>query len=314
MTDPEGLPQSQRDVLATPPPSEQEIADLRRSAAVLRAFCEALPPFMLTVDLDLTVLTINRTLSELPPETVLGLHALTFVAPAYHEAARQCYAEAVRTRKPSKYDSIASGPSGGQAWYTSYVSPIIEDGRMTGFAVAVEDITAHKMALEAARLAADKLANYAKELEEKNRLLAVENAERERTEAALRALSTPIIQAWEGVLALPVIGSVDGQRAAQMMEMLLGEIVRTRARFAVLDLTGVETVDTATVANLLRIVRAAGLLGSQCLVSGIAPALAQTMVTAGGSAEGLQTFGKLQDALRYALFEEGVQALGAKRA
>jgi PAS domain S-box-containing protein len=314
MTDPEGLPQSQRDVLATTPPSEQEIADLRRSAAVLRAFCEALPPFMLTVDLDLTVLTINRTLPELPPETVLGVSALTFVAPAYHAAARQCYAEAVRTQKPSKYDSIASGPDGGQAWYTSYVSPIIEDGRMTGFAVAVEDITAHKMALEAARLAADKLANYARELEEKNRLLAVENAERERTEAALRALSTPIIQAWEGVLALPIIGSVDGQRAAQMMEMLLGEIVRTRARFAVLDLTGVETVDTATVANLLRIVRAAGLLGSRCLVSGIAPAVAQTMVTAGGSAEGLQTFGKLQDALRYALFKEGVQALGAKRA
>jgi PAS domain S-box-containing protein len=310
MNDPEGSPRDRGESLAVAPPdAEQELTDLRRRAAVLDSLLNSLPPFIMTLDLDHRVLTANRTIPEIPREAVIGASAFAFIAPQFHEAARQCFEEVLRTAGPSKYETIAPGPGGKPAWYTSYVGPIIEGGRVTGFSVAIDDITTHKKALEELQVAAGKLAAHARELEEKNKLLALENAERERTEAALRAVSTPIIHAWEGVLALPIIGSVDGPRAAQMMEMLLGEIVRTRARFAVLDLTGVDAVDTATVANLLRIVRAAGLLGSRCLISGIAPAVAQTMVTAGGNAEGLQTFGKLQDALRFALLKEGVHTL-----
>jgi PAS domain S-box-containing protein len=150
------------------------------------------------------------------------------------------------------------------------------------------------------------------ELAEKNRLLAEEIAERARTEEvlrrqqeALRAMSTPIIQAWDGVLVLPVIGMLDSSRVAQMMERLLAEISRMGARFAVLDLTGVEAVDTSTVAHLLRIVKAASLLGSRCLVSGISPSVAQTVVTLGVPLESLMTFGLLQDALRHAVISSG---------
>jgi anti-anti-sigma factor len=120
-------------------------------------------------------------------------------------------------------------------------------------------------------------------------------------------MSTPIIQAWEGVLVLPIVGSLDRGRASQVMERLLAEIVRTQSRFAVLDLTGVDAIDTSTVGHLLEIVRAVSLLGSRCLVSGISPAIAQTMVGLGG-AESLTTFAQLEDALRHALLASGVQA------
>lgn len=118
----------------------------------------------------------------------------------------------------------------------------------------------------------------------------------ERQQQAIRALSTPILQVWEGVLAMPIIGVVDSQRAAAITEALLNEITRRRARFAIIDLTGVELVDTATANHFARIVRAAGLLGAECLTCGIRPAVAQAMVALGAVAES-RTFANMQDAL-----------------
>ncbi|AUX27510.1 uncharacterized protein SOCEGT47_081010 [Sorangium cellulosum] len=175
-------------------------------------------------------------------------------------------------------------------------------------AVTVRDITASKRLEAELREALQRRESDAEELQRKNRQLAEENAERERAEALLRqqqetilAMSTPIIQAWEGVLVLPVIGTVDTARAAQIMERLLPEIVRTQARFAILDLTGVSAVDASTVSHLLAVVRAASLLGSTCLVSGISPAIARTMTEIGGTEGAFLTFGLLQSALRHAL-------------
>lgn len=118
---------------------------------------------------------------------------------------------------------------------------------------------------------------------------------------AIRALSTPIIQVWEGVLALPVIGLVDSPRAAQMMESLLDAIVRTRCRVAILDLTGVDAIDTSTVNHLFKMVQAAALLGSRCVVSGISSGVAQTIAHLGLDFSGMLAFGTLQEALRYAM-------------
>jgi anti-anti-sigma regulatory factor len=203
-----------------------------------------------------------------------------------------------------------------------HVGPLTRDGEIVALTVAAAEITERKR-LEAELLASVKrLETYADALEEKNRLLEEENQERERAQAALRvheevirSLSTPIIQAWEGVLALPIVGSLNRERAAQLMERLLEEIVRTQSRFAVLDLTGVDAVDTSTVGHLLNVMRAVSLLGSRCLVSGISPGIAQTIVGLGSTMEGLLTFGQMQDALRYALLESGVQDVraGARR-
>jgi rsbT co-antagonist protein RsbR len=119
-----------------------------------------------------------------------------------------------------------------------------------------------------------------------------------RQEEAIRAMSTPIIQIWDGVLTLPVVGSLDSTRASSMMEQLLAEIVRSRSRFAILDLTGVDVVDTATADHLLKIMRAVELLGARCVVTGIRPGVAQTMVSLGVDLASISTLRNLQEGLK----------------
>lgn len=130
----------------------------------------------------------------------------------------------------------------------------------------------------------------------------------EMLEAALASMSTPIIEVWEKTVALPVIGIVDRDRAQRMMLALLDAIATKQAEFAILDLTGVSTVDAETAQHLLDIARAASLLGSDCLVSGISPPVARTLVDLGSTETAtFRTFATLESALRHALGQRGVR-------
>ncbi|MDI1437661.1 PAS domain S-box protein [Polyangium sorediatum] len=147
-----------------------------------------------------------------------------------------------------------------------------------------------------------------REVEERYRELEQEMTERRQAEAALyaqneavRALSAPILQVAEGVLLLAVIGRIDAERAGMMMEKLLGAIVDAAARVTILDLTGVAAMDTDTASHIFSLVHASRLLGSDCLVSGIRPAIATTMVDLGIDTSSLRTFGTLAAALSHAL-------------
>jgi anti-anti-sigma regulatory factor len=122
----------------------------------------------------------------------------------------------------------------------------------------------------------------------------------QRQSEALRAMAAPVIEVWDRVIALPVIGVVDAPRAAAMMEALLREITGKRASHAILDLTGVETIDRETAGNLMRMVQAARLLGGECYVSGISPTIAQTMISLGIPFE-IQVFPTLKSALQQAI-------------
>ncbi|MGK3971889.1 PAS domain S-box protein [Sorangium sp. So ce118] len=219
----------------------------------------------------------------------------------------------VRKGTPLEEEILLPAPPGQASrpgtWVHHQIVPI-----QGGVAVTMRDTTDRKRLEDQLRQSIDRLEAYAEELEGKNRMLAEENAERERTasvlrqqQEAIRALSTPIIQAWEGVLVLPIIGALDSGRATQIMEKLLGEVVRTQANFAVLDLTGVEDVDAPTVDHLLQVARAASLLGSRCLISGISPGVAQAIVQLGSDARTFETFGELEDALRHALRVSGAR-------
>lgn len=125
-----------------------------------------------------------------------------------------------------------------------------------------------------------------------------------RQSEAMRAMAAPVIEVWDRVLALPVIGVVDAARAAAMMEALLREITGKRASHAILDLTGVDTVNPDTAAHLMRMVQAAGLLGSACFVSGISPTVAQTMISLGLRFDS-RIFPTLKSALQQAIRERG---------
>ncbi len=132
-----------------------------------------------------------------------------------------------------------------------------------------------------------------------------------RQEDAMRAMATPILQLWEGVLTMPVVGVVDSSRAAQMMENLLEQIAHTHARFTILDLTGVEVLDTSAAGHLLKLVQAARLLGTRCLISGISPGMASTIVALQIELRELETFGTLESALRHAI-QQGRQTARAR--
>lgn len=126
-------------------------------------------------------------------------------------------------------------------------------------------------------------------------------------------LSTPVIMLWEGILALPLIGILDSRRTELVMQSLLQKIVETGASVAIIDITGVPTVDTLVAQNLLKTVTAARLMGADCFISGIRPQIAQTIVHLGVNLGDITTKANLKDALALALKQSGLTVVNTKK-
>jgi len=126
-----------------------------------------------------------------------------------------------------------------------------------------------------------------------------------RQQQDLLELSTPVIKLWEGVLAVPMIGTLDSSRTQVVMETLLQRIVDTGATLAIIDITGVPTVDTLVAQHLLKTVSAIRLMGAECIISGIRPQIAQTIVHLGIDLQGISSKSSLADALAMALNQRG---------
>ena len=126
-----------------------------------------------------------------------------------------------------------------------------------------------------------------------------------RQQQELLELSTPVVQLWQNVLALPLIGTLDSARTQVVMESLLQKIVDTGAQIAIIDITGVPTVDTLVAQHLLKTIAAARLMGADCIISGIRPQIAQTIVHLGVNLEDVITKATLADAFVVALKRTG---------
>ena len=113
-------------------------------------------------------------------------------------------------------------------------------------------------------------------------------------------ISTPVISVWEGILALPIIGTLDSQRTQVVMENLLQQIVDTNSSIAILDISGVPAVDSLVAQHLLKTIRATRLMGAECIISGIRPEIAQTIVHLGIDLSGIITKASMASALAYA--------------
>jgi len=122
-----------------------------------------------------------------------------------------------------------------------------------------------------------------------------------RQQEELMELSTPVVKLWDGILALPIIGTLDSNRTQGVMESLLEKIVETGAEVTIIDITGVPTVDTLTAQHLLKTVTAARLMGADCIISGIRPQIAQTIVYLGVDLADVITKATLADAFALAL-------------
>jgi len=122
-----------------------------------------------------------------------------------------------------------------------------------------------------------------------------------RQQEDMLELSTPVVKLWEGVLALPVIGTLDSARTQVLMESLLQMIVETNSRVAIIDITGVPTVDTLVAQHLLKTITAARLMGAECIISGVRPQIAQTIIHLGINLTDVITKARLSDAFAVAL-------------
>lgn len=142
----------------------------------------------------------------------------------------------------------------------------------------------------------DKLGLYTTELYQQTREEVIQRQQEEMLE-----LSTPVVELWEGILALPLIGTLDSMRTQIVMESLLQRIVETSSTIAIIDITGVPTVDTLVAQHLLKTVAAARLMGADCIISGIRPQIAQTIVHLGIELHDITTKATLAAAFTVAL-------------
>lgn len=137
----------------------------------------------------------------------------------------------------------------------------------------------------------EKSSAYQAQLEEKLATI-------EKQRAAIRELSTPILEVWDGVLCLPVVGVMDTVRSAEMTTALLEAVVANKARCTIIDITGIDVMDTRTVDHFMRMARAVRLLGAECVLTGINPHIAQTVVQMGIDLTNIITHRTLHEALQ----------------
>jgi rsbT co-antagonist protein RsbR len=155
--------------------------------------------------------------------------------------------------------------------------------------------------IEALKLLREQGEAYQAELEEKLGTI-------ERQRAAIQELSTPVMEVWAGVLCLPVVGIVDSVRAAQMTDVLLQAIVDKKADYAIIDITGIEVMDTKTVDHFIRMAKSVRLLGAECVLTGVSPNIADTMIHMGIDLSDVATHRSLREALRkFVLARRGKQ-------
>ncbi len=131
-----------------------------------------------------------------------------------------------------------------------------------------------------------------------------------RQQAEMMDLSTPVVQVWDGIVALPLIGTLDSERAQMVMENVLEAIVEREALIAIIDITGVPAVDTLVAQHLIKTAAAIRLMGAECVISGISPRIAQTIVHLGVDMPEVVTRGSLESALQYAFQTIGLTVRG----
>lgn len=284
--------------------------------------CEQLFPFHVGFDAELRITSLGRSLTRKLPGDALGrglLELFTIDRPKIPEPSlttilgrvSAVFLLGVRERPFQLRGEVVEVEGGALFVGTPWLTDVMQ---MKETGLGLKDFALHDptgellMVLKTAETSLQDARRMAEQLREETRQrdeVVLELHEKiaviDEQQRAIRVMSSPIVQLWDGVLAVPLVGAVDGERTARVMERLLEAIIVRRARCAILDITGVESVDVETADNLVRIVRAAQLLGARAVLSGIAPSVAETLVDLHLDLSGVATFADLQAALRACL-------------
>jgi rsbT co-antagonist protein RsbR len=254
--------------------AEEELAGERN---LLRTLIDNMPDAIYVKDAQSRFVVANQGIAEVmgtgTPEGLLGKTDFDFYPQAL---ATKFYADERRIIESGQplIDLVEPvlNSGGRQRWFSTTKVPLRDSaGSVIGLVGIGRDITEHKQAEEA---------QHAKEILE---------------------ISTPVLQVWEGVVVAPLIGTLDSQRTQRFMEVLLERIVETQSAIVLVDITGVPTIDTQTAQHLIETISAVRLLGARVVLTGVRPAIAQTLVHLGIDLSGITTRSSLVAGLRVAL-------------
>jgi len=210
------------------------------------------------------------------PEELIGKSDFDIFDEEHARPAFEDEQKIMKTGEPIQKEEKEVYPDGSEKWVeTTKVPRYDEKGNIVGTFGISRDVTEKKL--------------WEQQREEK--------LEAQREE--LIELSTPVIDVWEGVLTVPILGSLDSERASRVSEALLTEIVEKRAEIAIIDISGISAVDSAVADRLIRTAKAVRLVGAEAILTGVGVEIAQTIADLGIDMEGLKTMSTLKDGLRY---------------
>lgn len=279
---PESLQEHKDEVITEPKQMEEALA---RERDLLYSLMDNSPDYIFFKDRESRFIMTNkahaqRLLGLSSPQEAIGKTDFDFFPT---EDAQRFYEEEQRIMESgqpviAREWQVPSSTTGEIVWLSEHKIPITDrTGKVVGLLGISRDVTARKRAEE------------------------VIEAQRR----AILELSTPIVPMLEGVLVLPLVGSIDTARAGQIMETLLEAIGQYHAQVVIIDITGVPVVDTGVANHLLQVAQAAGLLGAECVLVGISPEVAQTIVSLGVNLSRILTRRDLQSGVEYALRRTG---------
>jgi rsbT co-antagonist protein RsbR len=286
-------------------PSHTVPLDYWASFELLQSVIDTIPDPIFVKDLQHRWIACNQAFCALlghPYEAIIG-HSDPDLWPAEQaEVFWQGDDEVFASGQAHQSEEQATGADGVERTIWTRKFPMRDaQGNISGLSGMIIDITEiRRRREEVARLEA-KLAEKQNEITSKEGEIAEKMAIIAAQNTLLDQLSVPVIQVWENILLLPLIGGIDSRRAAQVMENLLDMVARTSAQAVILDITGVPVVDTSVASYLVRAIQATQLLGCQSLLVGISPEIAQTLVGLGVDFSHITTRATLQNGLEYAL-------------
>jgi rsbT co-antagonist protein RsbR len=278
-----------------PSPPSPPLPDLATlgSLSLLQASIDALPDAIFVKDLEHTWIAMNQGFCRLighPYAALLGRTDKDFWQAEEAEAFWRGDDEVFQSGEMQDKEEVATGADGVSRTLWTRKFPLRDaEGKVVGLAGICIDVTAIKARLrEAERLETE---NH-----EQKRLISAQTA-------MLDQLAVPVVQLWEGILLLPLVGAISDRRAEQILESLLQAIRSSSARHVILDVTGVPIMDVANAGSLVRAVKAAGLLGCQSILVGIGPQIARTLIALDVDFTDVVTRGSLQSGLELAMKE-----------